>query len=246
MAEFKNTDPQPSRVENFTTRAEGAARQALPSFAVAAVQTAAIATIFRRKQLTPETTANFQLAPIEREPSDIQSYLGTPIFDQVQIQGGNFFEIEDVEGANPIAYEGIVIQSALMDISMSKNIVKTAIQGRDGTVKEYVSLGDYIINIQGNIIGVTEGNGIDSVGNIITGNKIGNIGNRYPVIDTKRLIQICKVGDSVEITSEFLQMFGISAMVITDFKFAQMQGSRNMQPFQITALSDTPINLEEL
>lgn len=223
------------KVDTFATKIATSVKQAVPAFVTTAAHTAAIAVAFRRnKPLEGQTEADFQAREIRREEADVQSYLGTPVFSQLQVQGGQFFELEDIEGENPIEFEGIVMQTVLMDVSMSKNIVKTAIQGRDGTVKEYVSQGDFVISIQGNIIGLTKGNTIEGIGQV------------YPVVDTKRLIDICKVPDAIEITSEFLQMFGINRMVITDYKFAEKEGFRNMQPFQITALSDTPINLEEL
>jgi len=232
---FKSNTPLESiNREPFSTRLGTSLKQTLPAFAIGAAQTAAFTTVFRRKTIDAQTTADFQVGEAQKETTDIQSYLGTPIFDQLQIQGGQFFELEDIDGENPIEYEGIVMQDVLMDVSQSKNIVKTAIQGRDGTVKEYVSQGDFVINIQGNIVGITEGNTLE------------NIGNVYPIVDTKRLIDICKVPDALETTSEFLQRFGINRIVITDYKFAEKQGFRNLQPFQITALSDIPINLDEL
>lgn len=233
--QFKsNTLPVKIDREVFSTRLGTNLKQTLPAFAVAAAQTAGLVTIFRRKPLSAQTTADFKVDEVQKETTDIKSLLGTPVFRQLQIQSGQFFELDDVEGENPIEYEGIVMQDILMDVSQSKNIVKTAIQGRDGTVKEYVSQGDYVISIQGNIVGVTNGNTVE------------DIGNTYPIVDTKRIIEICKSPDSIEVTSEFLQMFGINRMVITDYKFAEKAGFRNIQPFQITALSDTPINLEEL
>jgi len=237
MPLFKPNIPLKGKVDDFGNRLKSKIGEALPAFAIGAIQTAGFAISFRRSRARPlkgETSADFQFREAQFEVAERQSYLGTPVHTQIQIQGGQFFELEDIEGNNPIEYEGIVMQTALVDVSMSKNIVKTAIQGRDGTVKEYVSLGDYLITIQGNIIGITEGNTVEDIGNV------------YPAIDTERLIQICQIPDAIEVTSEFLQLFGISQMVISDFKFAELQGFRNMQPFQITALSDTPINLEEL
>jgi hypothetical protein len=194
---------------------------AFPAFVRTAALTAAQAVVFTRSK-------------VRKEKTDIESYLGTPVFAQVQIQGGSFFELEDTTGENPIEFEGIVMQTVLVDVSMSKNIVKTSIQGRDGTVKEYISKGDYIINMTGNIVGQTKGNTIEGIGQV------------FPKIDTEKLIKICEVPEAITITSEFLQLFGINEVVIEDYKFAEKEGFRNMQPFQISMSSDTPINLEEL
>jgi len=206
-----------------------------PRFVKAAALTAGQAVVFRRaEKLTGQTTAQFQVSPTRTESFDVTSMLGTPVYDQVQIQEGQFFELEDVNGQNPIEYEGIVMQNILVDVSMTKNIIKTPIQGLNGTIKEFVSMGDYVVNMTGNIIGVTNGNTVNSIGQV------------FPRVDTERLIEICKAPQSLTITSGFLQLFGINEIVITGFKFAQKEGSRDTQPFQITALSDQPINLDEV
>ena len=41
------------------------------------------------------------------------------------------------------------ILCAVIEISNTRNIVKTEIQGRDGTVKEFINNGDYQISIKG-------------------------------------------------------------------------------------------------
>ena len=222
MTDFQLPDPLKNKntTENFIRNA--------------ALTAATAVSFIRAKPLEGQTTAEFQITQTRTENYDVVSMLGTPVYDQVQIQGGNFFELEDVTGSNPIAYEGIVMQNILVDVSMNKTIVKTPIQGLDGTIKEYVSKGDYLINMTGNVIGITEGNTTKSIGQV------------HPRIDTERLIQICDVPQNITVTSGFLQLFGINEVLIISYKFAEKEGSRNMQPFQITALSDKPINLNEL
>lgn len=210
--------PQPVQfVRNTIKKGEAA----LPAFAKNAALTAATAVLFRAD-------------PIRKEAAGYRGQLNTPVFDQVQIQAGSYFELEDIDGKFAIEYEGVIMQNMLMDVSMSKNVVKTNIQGLSGTVKEYIADGDYVINMTGNIIGVTNGNSTQDIGQV------------YPRIDTDRVIQICKVPQSITITSAFLQSFGINEVVIIDQKFAEKEGYRNEQPFQITMLSDQPINLEEV
>ena len=46
----------------------------------------------------------------------------------------------------------LVLENCLFDTSNSKRIVQTAINGKDGTVKEWISNGDIIINVQVNIL----------------------------------------------------------------------------------------------
>lgn len=196
---------------------------AADTFIIAAGIQAAKAKLFR-----PETP--------QEDEAIAKSYLGTPVFAQVEIQGGNYFELDDVDKENPIPYEGIIIQTALLVVSQTKNIITTAIQGRDGTIKEYVSRGDFMISLSGNIVGQSD---IDS-------SMVSDIGNKYPEVDTKKMIEICNVPDPITITSSFLQQFGINDVVIKDYRFSEKRGTRNEQPFQINMLSDSPIDLNEL
>ena len=187
----------------------------------------------------------FRAQRFEVEEADSTSYLGTPIFDPVTIKGGSFFELDDIEESNPIDYEGLIIPAAIIEITQSKNIITTAMQGRNGTVKEFISDGDFAITITGMIIGQNEGVAGEK------GAKVNDIGNFYPEDDVKKLITICKVPNSIEIISNFLSFFTDSnrqntRYVITDYNIPQREGSRDMQPFQISMLTDTAIDLEEL
>lgn len=185
----------------------------------------------------------FRKIDLEEEEPDSTSYLGTPIFDPIRIKGGNFFRLDDIDKEDPIPYPdddgaegfGLVIPSVIIEVTQSKNIITTAIQGRNGTVKEFVSDGDFAITLTGVIIGRNEDGEVKDIGNI------------YPDDDVKKLITICKVPDALTLTSTFLNdVFGINQIVITDYNIPQREATRNMQPFQISMLSDVPIDLEEL
>ena len=176
---------------------------------------------------------------------DKKSYLGTPIFDPITIKGGNFFELDDIEESNPINYDGLLIPASIVEVTQTKNIITTAMQGRDGTIKEFISDGDFSITITGIIIGQNEGT---------AGTKdarVKDIGNVYPEDDVKKLITICKVPDSIEIISDFFGFFTDSnrqntRYVITNYSIPQREASIDTQPFQISILTDTAIDLEEL
>ncbi len=185
----------------------------------------------------------FRKIDFEEEEPDSTSYLGTPIFDPIRIKGGNFFELDDINKENPISYPdeegaegfGLVIPAVIIEVTQSKNIITTAIQGRNGTVKEFISDGDFAITLTGFIIGRNE-NG-----------EVKDIGNVFPTDDVKKLSTILKVPDVLTLTSAFLNdIFGINEVVVTDYTIPQREATRNMQPFQISMLSDVSIDLEEL
>lgn len=188
-------------------------------------------------------SALFNLQEFEQEEPDMTSYLGTPIFDPLIINGGNFFELPDIDQENAIPYPdedgpdgfGLAIPTMLIEVSQTKNIITTALQGRNGTVKEFISDGDFVITLTGIIIGKN----VDG--------EVTDIGNVYPEDDVKKLVTICKVPESITLTSAFLNnVFGINDVVVTNYNVPQKEATRDMQPFQISLLSDTPIQLNEL
>ena len=120
--------------------------------------------------------------------------------------------------------KSLEIDMVLIDVSMSKNIIKTPIQGMNGTVKEYISDGDYVINIQGGIF-----NNKDS--------------NAYPEDDVLTLIEICQKQESIRVISKFLEHFDISDIVIENYKLSAKEATSNVQFFTINAISDMPKEL---
>jgi len=182
------------------------------------------------KGLLPKKTLDFPFYP-DLEKTPYRSLLGTKVYDMLWIQGGIYQD----ENKLPITYGGgtgnfVRFDTVLMTVSQTKNIITTALQGRDGTVKEYVSNGDYVINLRGKIVNFT---------------------NKYPDkfptgidhCDVWTLTDILKVPNELDVVSSFLNMF-FNQMVITDFSMPQVEGRRNEQPFEINALSYTEIDLD--
>ena len=114
------------------------------------------------------------------------------------------------------------IDMVLMDVSLTKNIIKTALQGMNGTVKEHISDGDYIINIKGALFGFNNG---------------------YPESVVLDLLHILKQPQSIEVDSNFLLHFDINEIVIENYKLEAKEGQGNYQFFEINAVSDVPQEL---
>lgn len=160
-------------------------------------------------QSLEKDTKSYNLETSNFSTSSKISYLGTPVFGEIVLK------------YQPLNLE-LELQTVLAEISMTKNIVKTALQGADGTVKEYISDGDYEITLQGAV--VFEDNG-------------------YPEDDAKLLHQLCLVKDALIVESEFLQLFDIYNLVIESFSFPQQEAMLNMQLFELQCVSDKPIEL---
>lgn len=122
------------------------------------------------------------------------------------------------------------IPTVLFTVSQKKNIISTAVQGRNGTVKEYISDGDFNVNVKGVLVG---DNG-----------KYPRLGfestSKGGVVSVDYLMQVLKANKAITVNSWYLKIiFGISELVITDYNFPQNEGEYSVQPFEFNAISDT-------
>lgn len=156
---------------------------------------------------------------IADSPVKFSEQLGTPIMSNVSFKAGSY-----TLNNQTVNFEGIDLDTVLINISQSKQVITTAVQGRAGTVKEYISKGDYVINIKGYLI--------------------SNDNDSYPADDLRILNEILNAPISLDFTSEFLDKFGSFDLTITDYSFPQEAGFRNRQAFDINCLSDNPIELQ--
>ena len=149
--------------------------------------------------------------------ADKSSLLGTPVFSQLK-----FTDTTDSRDILATTTENIEhyfpIDTCLFTVSQEKNIVKTAIQGRNGTIKEYIGDGDYSISIKG----------------IITGfNKI------YPQNEVMNLLLFLQQPKELAIEVPYLnELFGITHLVVESYELPQEEGGQSYQSFTINAVSD--------
>ena len=122
----------------------------------------------------------------------------------------------------------LLINDVTVNVSLQKEVVKTALTGRAGTIKEYVTDGDYQLSM--------------SVGIVATDDS-GEIIDQYPERAIAQLREILERPEALEVSSAFLDIFGITRMVVTGFSAKQMTHS-NRQVIEITALSDTEYVIE--
>lgn len=138
-----------------------------------------------------------------------QSILGTPIYEQITLRdGGNEYTFPDWP---------------LIDIAFTKNIIKTPIKGRNGTVKEYINIDDYQIGIRGILINY--------------------VNDEYPYDLLSQLQSFCIINRELQVTSPVLNILDIHNLVITDVRYPEVEGYNHIQPFIIQCLSDEPIEL---
>jgi hypothetical protein len=114
------------------------------------------------------------------------------------------------------------IDTVLIEVSQSKTIIKTAIQGIDGTVKEFISDSDYQVSIKG---------------------LIASEDRNYPESDVTTLIDILKKKEAIRVTSAFLNYLKIDDLVVESYNLKMQEGFENIQLFEMQCVSDRPVEL---
>ena len=116
-------------------------------------------------------------------------------------------------------------QAILIDLTFPRNIVKTEIQGRNGTVKEYIGESDAQIAFRG----------------VITGSN-----GQYPTDKVQNLMRIIMSPVPIPIVCDYLNNKGIYSVVFEDRTLSQEEGGYSYQTFSLNAISDIPIELQIL
>lgn len=142
------------------------------------------------------------------------SELGTPIYSDITFDACKF-DGKDIAEVN--------VQTVLITVDQPINIIKTVIQGRDGTVKEYIGKDDMQITINGIITGK---NGV------------------YPRDKVNLLKQWLDAPISKGITTWWLDNMGVSNVVVSSYSFPQTEGGLSYQMFSINCISDLPVELK--
>jgi hypothetical protein len=149
------------------------------------------------------------------------SDLGTPVMAVISFDSVTYTDTKGKVKTTPDQYYDTV----LLTVSQAKKIITTEIQGRDGTVKEYIGLDDYAVQIDGIIVG-----------------KNGS----YPGDAVAALKQLLDAPVAIPVVCKYLNDLGIQSLVIKDYTIAQEAGGYSKQAFTIDALSEIPVELQIL
>lgn len=146
------------------------------------------------------------------------------------VQNDNLLSPDGIQGVDengkPTRLAGILIKGAIVDVNLVNNIVKTEIMGQNGSVKEYINQGDYQVTIRGFF---------DEF-----------LPDLAPFQRTNLLNYYCTAPVSLSIVSDFLNsIFKINKIAVESCNIFQQQGVRNIQYFQINAISDNDFVIQE-
>jgi hypothetical protein len=160
---------------------------------------------------------NIPEAP-EKDKELYKSQIGTNVFSNLEIKGQSYLYKQET-----FSFEDIRVDTVLFRVDMQKNIIATPIQGRNGTVKQYISDKDYLVSISGIITGL---NGI------------------YPIDGVTNLLKILKAPIALQINSWYLQLFDIYNLVVDSYELNQEEGGQSYQIFRMNCVSDQPVEIK--
>lgn len=146
---------------------------------------------------------------------DKNGLMGMPVWDTVTL----IAEPYTTDEGNIISTKSqLTLDIALLEISNDRNIVKTPIAGLNGTIKEYMSDGDYSVTIRGSLV--------------------SKYSNMPPINELNDLRAITTHPLSLSVRSNFLDYFDITKLVIEKPTIKQRQGMRNVVDFELQCCSD--------
>lgn len=129
----------------------------------------------------------------------------------------------------------MLLQDVAINVTAQKEIVRTALVGSDkeatgfkGTVKEYITQGDYQLTIS---VGIAA---VDSDNRLL---------DQYPEKAMAAVVKALEVNEALEVSSVFLDIFEIRKIVVTNWTVKQMTYA-NRQTIEISAVSDSDYVIE--
>lgn len=110
-----------------------------------------------------------------------------------------------------------------IDCSTTKNIVSTAINGLNGTIKEWIAEGDVAINVEVTLLGE---------------------GSQYPTEKVERLTALLRENESLQVENETLNnVYGVERLVVTSWSMTPTKAF-NYQTISFNAVSDKVYRVE--
>jgi hypothetical protein len=196
--------------------AEGQAKLILKSAGLALLKPKLFSIDQRKASKEAETYERIDLIGYDKKGG----MFGLPIWDTVTLISPNY---TDNKGNN-VPSQSLTLDIALIEVNNDRNIVRTAVAGRNGTVKEYMSDGDYEVNIKGMLV--------------------SEFSNLPPaeLLKAWRFITTCP--EAVSIESNFLDYMEIFTIVINRPNIKQIEGARNAVSFELECYSDTPFEID--
>ena len=144
---------------------------------------------------------------------------GLPVWDTITLTSPAYTDNDGIKQTK----NTFQIDIALIEIINKRIIVKTEVQGRNETIKEYMSDGDNDIRIRGSFI--------------------SPLYNIPPYNDIQAFEFMTSVPTALDVSSNFLNYMNIFSLVIEESTIKQREGMRNVYDYTLDCLSDLPNEL---
>lgn len=166
------------------------------------------------------------------------SQLGTIVFDNVVFPAGTWID----DDGNAQVYNKVKLDAVSLNVNRRKDIVKSKVSGRKGTNKEYITIDDYVINLEAVIAPNTFS--LVQIGQIGLANvapvsaAAGAVGFTVPNEPVQLLNDIARlddVQDAVPIRCKHLKNnFNITNVVIENFRLNKISSDTYILRFDMT------------
>ena len=158
-------------------------------------------------------TINIGVPPARINSRDLlnsggRDFLGRPVYSDVMIKVGD---------------RKIQFIDAIVTVEKSYTITKTSMQGRSGTVKEYIGSEDYQVTMEATIFSE------DSY--------------KFPISDMQKLIAIMDAQKQIEVISGYLALYNIHYLVPERLRVTQVMGIQGRQGVELRFVSDQDVQL---
>lgn len=160
---------------------------------------------------------------VEKAEAEKMSWLNTPIIFPVKFEA-EVYKVYDLKGKlTEKEYADFWLPAAtLIEFSRAKNITRTAVLGSNGTVKEIYGFDDWQIRMRGVCLPEPD---------------------RTEKDQKEALLAWAEIAASIKVDGDLFFEKGIDRIAISDVQFSQVQAKPEVIPFEITAISDQPIEL---
>lgn len=178
-----------------------------------------------RFNIQPDGSNPYDIEVAEVTEAEVYSALGTPVILPVTVLAGRYQD--GVKDGRPVFVEYPEYKlpfASIMEINLPKNIVKTKIAGRNGTVKEYIGDDDFQVRFKGLIVN-------DDL-------------NNPPEQGIRDFMRIRNVPAAIEVQCELFEWLGISELVIEDGGIFQLEGFQHVVGFTLDCVSDNAIEVK--
>lgn len=136
----------------------------------------------------------------------------------VRFEGGTYTDPSGRE----VTFPAVDLPTALVSVSQAKRIIRTQVEGQDGTVKEYIGEDDYAVQVYGIF---TAANGVEPT---------------QQRLDLKKMLS---APIPIEVVCPYLQQLGIHLLVVDSYDLPQEEGGVSYQRFNLNFISEIPKEL---